>query len=35
MGRNNPKIYNKIITRETISIALTELIFINFIFLSA
>ena len=34
IGRNNPKMYNKIITRETISIALTAFIFIKITFLS-
>ena len=33
IGRNNPKMYNKIITKETISIALTPFIFIKIIFL--
>jgi hypothetical protein len=33
MGRNNPKMYSKIITSETINIALTAFIFIKIIFL--
>jgi len=34
IGRNKPKMYNKIITRDTINIALTAFIFIKIIFLS-
>ena len=32
IGRNSPKIYNRIIAKDTISIALTALIFIKIIF---
>jgi hypothetical protein len=32
IGRNSPKIYNRIIAKDTISIALTALIFITIIF---
>jgi len=32
IGRNNPKIYSKIITRDTINIDLTAFIFIKIIF---
>ena len=33
IGRNNPSTYNKIISNETINIALTAFIFIKIIFL--